>query len=172
MPVAYLAWLLGPAAAPAAAHADLDGTTPRDGSTLDRAPSEIELRFDEPVQSTSTQVVVTAPDDSTVPVGEVDVLDSTATARIGTLPVAGEYTVGWRVVSADGHPIDGVLTFTVTDAVATQTSDPTVDDATASASTSAEQGSWLAAFVWYVGGGAAAVGLGLLLWWRERRAGG
>lgn len=33
-------------------------------------------------------------------------------AVTGALP-NGEYTVGWRVVSADGHPVSGSYTFTV-----------------------------------------------------------
>jgi copper transport protein len=104
--------LLG-AAAPAAAHAQLVSTDPSDGALLDTAPSEVTLTFDEPVRLTAQEITVYDAEGATVAstarttgTEVVIALDDPATLR-------GTYVVGWFVVSADGHPISGSLTFSV-----------------------------------------------------------
>jgi copper transport protein len=108
-------WLLatGPAAA---AHGVLESSEPAGGSSLERAPAAVTLRFSErPDPGLST----------------VRVLDSGGRAVAGgpARPVAGRplelrvplaglpaggYTVSWRIVSAvDGHRTDGVFGFGV-----------------------------------------------------------
>ncbi|MFL6192271.1 MAG: copper resistance CopC/CopD family protein [Actinomycetes bacterium] len=108
-------WLLatGPAAA---AHGSLQSSEPAGGSSLERAPAAVTLRFSErPDPNLST----------------VRVLDSGGRLVAGgpARPVAGEplelqvptagltaggYTVSWRIVSAvDGHRTDGVFAFGV-----------------------------------------------------------
>ena len=114
LPLAGL-WLLatGPAAA---AHGVLESSEPAGGSSLERAPAAVTLRFSErPDPRLST----------------VRVLDSGGRAVAGgpARPVAGRplelrvplaglpaggYTVTWRIVSAvDGHRTDGVFGFGV-----------------------------------------------------------
>lgn len=99
--------------APAArAHASLVGTDPADGAVLEEAPSVITLSFNEAVQ----------PVDDAIRLVDSDGRDHevTATARdhdviieVGSAPGEGGYALNWRVVSADSHPISGVLAFTV-----------------------------------------------------------
>ncbi|MFI6577564.1 copper resistance protein CopC [Nocardiopsis sp. NPDC050513] len=108
--------------APALAHDVLTGSSPEDGAILDAAPEEVVLTFNNaPMASDSaSDVVVTGPNGEQYQEEgalEFDELDVTA----GLLPLdeAGAYTIGFRVVSSDGHPIQDSLTFTLTeDAVA------------------------------------------------------
>ncbi|HWJ08633.1 MAG TPA: copper resistance protein CopC [Nocardioides sp.] len=99
-------------AAPASAHATLVSSDPAEGEVLPAAPGEVTFTFDEPVRlvpdgllafdATGEQVDVEASADGTEVTGDLP----------GGLD-DGTYVVTWRVVSADGHPIAGSLTFHV-----------------------------------------------------------
>jgi methionine-rich copper-binding protein CopC len=98
---------------PASAHAALIGETPRDGTTVTTAPSTATLRFDENVRMPS-KVIVTGPA-GRVDHGATSVVDNQieAAVTITATPVdVGEYTIAYRVVSADGHPVSGQTHFT------------------------------------------------------------
>ncbi len=100
--------------APAAsAHAVLVSSNPPSGATLARPPSTVSLTFDENVRAPAF-VVVTGPGGVRVDNGQAQILDATVTARLKPTAPAGAYTVDYRVVSADGHPVEGQLTYTVT----------------------------------------------------------
>ena len=106
------------------AHNALVSTSPGDGKTVAKPPSSIVLTFNEPAIKTGTKVLVTGPDGS-VTTGDPQLVDNTV--EQGLLPElsAGEYTVEWRVTSADGHPINGEFSFTVrTGSVGTSTPTP------------------------------------------------
>lgn len=96
----------------ASAHNTLVSSDPADGSTVGSAPAAITLVFNEPAQALGSEVLVTDPNGATVSSGPVELTDASVVQPLtGELP-AGLYTVTWRVTSADGHPIDGTLTFT------------------------------------------------------------
>ena len=97
---------------PAAAHASLVGTDPVDGAVLPQAPDEVVFTFNETVRLTGQAITVYDADGRRI--------DSTATAsgaEVTVVPDAeltdGTYVVGWFVLSADGHPVSGSLTFSV-----------------------------------------------------------
>ncbi|WP_165821174.1 FixH family protein [Nocardioides gansuensis] len=99
-------------APPAAAHATLLSTDPVDGAVLAESPGAATFSFDEPVTVAADAVRVF--DAAGEPV------ESTATTRDRVMTVDlpdeladGSYVVAWRVVSADGHPVAGSLTFAV-----------------------------------------------------------
>ena len=46
--------------------------------------------------------------------GKVEIVDNVATQKLREGAPAGKYTVPWRVVSSDSHPIEGTFTFTAT----------------------------------------------------------
>ena len=99
-------------AAPASAHAHLVRATPGDGATVTTAPTRVRLVFDENVR-TPAALVVTGPSGTQVEQGPVQVLDNTASVRVHVL-AAGRYTVAFRVVSADGHPVSAQTSFRFT----------------------------------------------------------
>lgn len=102
---------------PAAAHNVLISTDPADGSTVPSAPDAITLTFNEPAVALGTQIQVTGPDGSELAVGEPQLVDNSVVQPLAEERPAGAYQVVWRVTSADGHPIEGVLAFDATDAV-------------------------------------------------------
>jgi copper transport protein len=112
---AVLVALLG-SASPAAAHAELKSTDPADGSLVKTAPRQVTLTFTEAVTLQSGAIRVFAPNRKEVGRGQADHAGGrNNTARLaldGDLP-QGTFTVSWRAVSADSHPIAGAFTFSV-----------------------------------------------------------
>ncbi|MEO7267818.1 MAG: copper resistance CopC family protein [Knoellia sp.] len=98
---------------PASAHSRLLSITPADGSTLPASPAEVVLTFNEPIDPQFVTVRITDSEGGNV-VGQ----DATAQGAKVTLSVsdpiaAGTYSVLYRVVSADSHPISGSTKFTI-----------------------------------------------------------
>lgn len=99
-------------AAPAAqAHSTLVGTTPEQGATVDEAPKSVEIVFNEEISSEFATLTVMS-DGEDVAEGDPEVEGDTISVSVPSLD-AGTYTVGYRVVSADGHPVQGSWEFTV-----------------------------------------------------------
>lgn len=101
----------GLAATPAAAHASLISSSPPDGATVATAPTKVELVFSEDVGALSI-IAVTGPDGVQVVDGPTQIRNASAVQPLKTLTVVGLYKIAYRVVSADGHPVSGRLTFT------------------------------------------------------------
>lgn len=99
-------------AAPAQAHAGLTGSTPEDGATLTELPSEVVLTFSEEVSAPAT-VIVTGPDGSGLQTGEAEVDGDEVHQAVERAQVGGAYTIAYRVISSDGHPITGQVRFTL-----------------------------------------------------------
>ncbi|WP_416071982.1 copper resistance protein CopC [Streptomyces sp. ID05-04B] len=108
--------LLGLGSGPASAHAALRGADPVDGSVVKTSPGSITLTFTESVGLLDDSFRVFDPDNQRVKTGRAGHADGRAdTARV-TLPRnlgTGTFTVAWRVVSEDSHPIAGAFTFSV-----------------------------------------------------------
>ncbi|MCK2029419.1 copper resistance protein CopC [Microbacterium sp. KSW4-6] len=122
-------------AVPASAHDSLVHSTPEAGESLATAPESITLTYSGEllVLGDSTQgAVVLVIDESgrDWATGDVEVSGSTVTAAVEPgMPDAG-YQVRWQVVSEDGHPISGIVPFTIGDAEPmTATQAPTDADA-------------------------------------------
>jgi methionine-rich copper-binding protein CopC len=109
---ACIALLLG--AAPAFAHTRLESSNPADGSKLDSVPATISLTFNEAVQSEFATLKVVGPDGTEYQTGAVSAANGQVSTAVSPLGPAGAYQVGYRVVSDDGHPVQGKLSFTLT----------------------------------------------------------
>ena len=105
--VALVLW----AVEPAAAHATLISMSPADGALLQQPPTRVVLTFDQPIQNVGDAVVVRDPSGNSVSAGAPVVLDNTVTESLAPITVAGTYTVAYRVVAPDGHPVEAQLSF-------------------------------------------------------------
>jgi methionine-rich copper-binding protein CopC len=144
-------------AAPASAHTALQGASPADGSAV-KPPTQIVLTYTEPVQF--TQVAVTDAAGRQYQSGKALNVDNTVTQNLSTTPPNGRYTVAWRVVAPDGHPVEGTYKFTVTGSSATA---PAAAPAASNQPTSTSSGTslwWIVLIVLLIA--AAAIG-GILL---------
>lgn len=95
----------------ASAHAALVSSDPEDGATLATAPAEVSFEFNENIGNANLALV--APDGSSVAMADVQAVDDTVTGAPDDVDQAGIYTLSYRVVSADGHPIQGSVEYTV-----------------------------------------------------------
>ncbi|MER0481354.1 copper resistance protein CopC [Streptomyces sp. Edi2] len=104
-------------AAPASAHAALTGSTPAQGSVVEKAPEQVTLTFSEGVAMGDNSIRVLDPRGKRVDPGKLRNLSSGSTVKYGAgLPPGlgnGTYTVTWQAVSADSHPVSGAFTFSV-----------------------------------------------------------
>lgn len=104
------------APAPATAHTELRSSSPADSAHLSEVPREVRLRFSGPVELAFSALELIGPDGRLIALEEpVHPGDSAevVVARLRTLAMPGTYTVRWRTAAADGHPLRGSFTFTV-----------------------------------------------------------
>lgn len=106
-------------AGPAAAHNVLISSDPTDGSTLSAAPTTVTLTFDQPVQDFEPIVTVTGPDGQPHASGAPTIDSNVVTNDVGPLTQSGPYLIAYRVVSADGHPVQGEIHFELAGAAVT-----------------------------------------------------
>jgi methionine-rich copper-binding protein CopC len=102
-------------ASPAVAHAFLDHASPRVGSTVSQAPSELTLSFTQNLEPAFSSVDVLDEKGAKVDKGNVQVdPNDGALLRVSLNPLPpGTYKVVWHVVSVDTHPTEGDFTFQV-----------------------------------------------------------
>lgn len=102
--------------APAAwAHATLVAASPADGAIVAHAPARVSATFDEPVGVSPGSLEVFAPSGSRVDTGGTIHGSKPQEIIVGLRPGLGHgtYTVGWHVISADSHPVQGAWTFSI-----------------------------------------------------------
>ena len=109
---ACVALLLG--AAPAFAHTRLESSDPADKSSVDTAPASVSLTFNEDISAEFASISVVGPDGTNYATGPVSAAGGQVGTAVSPLGPAGAYEIGYRVVSDDGHPVQGKLTFTLT----------------------------------------------------------
>ena len=99
---------------PVRAHAELDSSDPSDGASLTSAPDVLSFTFGEQVLEQGNAVTLTdVASGSRLEVGPVQVEGNMVSVSWPDQSPAGEFRAAYRVVSADGHPIEGSITFTV-----------------------------------------------------------
>ena len=148
---------------PAAAHAQLIGSTPAADEVLDTAPSEVELEFNEELIETGSTLLVIDSEGENRAAGDVVLDGRFVRAEVASDLPDGSYEIRWRVVSADGHPINGRIPFSVGapgDPVPDESSDGDGDD---------DEGSMTMPIVLVAGGVVVIVLVGWLVLGGRRR---
>lgn len=99
---------------PAQAHDELVSSDPASGETLQSTPQEITLTYSAELMEIGNEVHVTNSAGETVSDGDAQTTGRDIVQKIKASETPDEtYTVTWRVVSSDGHPIQGKYDFTV-----------------------------------------------------------
>lgn len=96
----------------ASAHDSLTDSSPKDGQNLQSVPDAIKLTFTKPPIALGSEIKVQDEEGKDWAIGEVEIVDNVATQAISPDAPGGKYTVTWRVVSSDSHPIEGTFEFT------------------------------------------------------------
>jgi methionine-rich copper-binding protein CopC len=105
--------LLG-AVGPASAHDAAESSSPADGATVATPPDRVSITFNNKPLSVGSQILVNDVAGSNWADGPVEIVDNVAFQKLKPGAPAGQYTVVWRVVSSDAHPIEGNFSFIAT----------------------------------------------------------
>lgn len=101
---------LSTSADPASAHAALLETSPAEDEVLDAVPDSAELRFNEPVELIDGAIRL-FPSSGDVQTLEAQTRDHSVIVDLPQELPDGTYSLTYRIVSADGHPVGGAVTF-------------------------------------------------------------
>lgn len=107
--VVVLSWLVS-APGHALAHAAFISSQPADGAVVAVAPSVMLLTFSEPVSPLVLRLI--RPDGSATDLTGFGTRDAVVAIDLPDLP-DGTSVLSWRVVSVDGHPVGGAVSFSV-----------------------------------------------------------
>lgn len=184
--VCIAAMVMAMAAAPSAqAHTELLSSSPERGVRLPTAPAQVRLTFSDDIDSDFAVVALEVN-------GTTQRLETSVVGGVVTAPVpasspgdaasgrTSSWTISYRVVSTDGHPVNGTVGFKVDRPRSTQSRPPSSEAQTSSspqpgqttstesaASTSAAEGGSRLDWLWV--GGIAAVLLAAVTIIRSRR---
>ena len=100
---------------PAFAHAKLQSSDPQAGSTLDTAPKQVRLKFNEKLEPAFSRIRVTGPGNKEIALAAATVDKADPTVMTAPLPKlsAGEYRIQWTAMARDGHKVKGDIAFKV-----------------------------------------------------------
>ncbi len=157
--------------APAAAHTSLISTDPADGQTLKKPPATVSLRFAEPLLDAGARMVAKDSTGATIELGPAQVQGQTLTAPWPTAADSGTYTVAYRAVAGDGHPLEGRFSFSIESATRSpeppapaESAVPPAPDVSASpVSAATGQSTGINPLVWVLAA-VALLGGGVLIW--------
>lgn len=95
------------------AHSKLESSTPAADAKITESVKEVNLSFNENIDENLSTLKVKNAQGEEVEVSEVKVNQNTMAGTLaGPLP-SGSYTVEWKIVGGDGHPVDGTYAFEV-----------------------------------------------------------
>lgn len=98
-------------ASAASAHAALTGAAPADGAILAAAPARYNLSFSEPVSPLTLQLI--RPQGKAITLERYDRSGRTLEIDIPADLSDGTHVLAWRVISTDGHPVAGAVSFSI-----------------------------------------------------------
>jgi methionine-rich copper-binding protein CopC len=108
---AVLALLFFTPVAPAAAHDAIESSEPAEGSVVAAVPAAVKLAFSNTPIALGASVQIKDENGVDQAEGRVVITDNVVSQPVKAGAPAGTYTVTWRVVSSDSHPIEGQFTF-------------------------------------------------------------
>ncbi|MEH7096550.1 copper resistance CopC/CopD family protein [Neobacillus vireti] len=100
----------------AAAHAYIIKSTPSENEILNEAPKKVSIQFDETIQPSFNSIEVfdsagkrVDQKNGRVNASNPSIIESDLNEDLSN----GTYSIKWRVVSSDGHPVEGVIPFQI-----------------------------------------------------------
>jgi copper resistance protein C len=110
----------------AGAHAARISVDPAENAAVSTGPARVRATFNEDLQTTFAAMTVVGPDGNLWSSGQPQVQGAVVSVGVRPLGPTGNYTVNYRVTSADGHVVSGSWSFRLT-AAGTGTPGPTAD---------------------------------------------
>ncbi|MEV4285383.1 copper resistance CopC family protein [Nonomuraea bangladeshensis] len=126
--------LVAGTAAPALAHDSLKSSSPAKGAEVESL-DEVRLEFSARVRLPF--VVLNGPGGAQYQAGEPEQDGAVVRQAVKPSLPGGKYTIAYRVVSSDGHPIEGEIPFTLKAPAAEETSSASAEPSTPASSEAA-----------------------------------
>ena len=144
------------------AHASVVSSNPSEGTVVETLPAEVTITFDENIAEPAFIAVIDS-DGTNLAEGSPTILDATVTQPVRSSAATGTYTLSFRVVSADSHPISGSLRFGVGRGVSLPKSTESASSTEANTVSDDSSSSNTMLYVWLVIGVAVVLFLGAVL---------
>lgn len=113
----------------ASAHADLSSSSPAQGDVLETMPDEVRLTFTTSIDPTVYELDVRNQEGGSILTGEAEINSDKNELSAALLPdTSGDVQIIYSVISKDGHPIKGVIDFTVNKAVVVEEIEPPIKE--------------------------------------------
>lgn len=94
------------------AHTGLQSSSPANGETIDKPLTEIRMEFNTDIEPLSTFVLSNEKNESVKLTG-IGIDKNTMSGKIEPALPNGEYTVTWKIIGRDGHPVENKFSFAV-----------------------------------------------------------
>lgn len=95
------------------AHSKLESSIPPADSTSKEAVKQLSLSFNEKIDPTLSKLTITNDKGEKVDLAVVKVEGEAMIAELSQPLVTGSYSVEWKIVGKDGHPVKGTYSFQV-----------------------------------------------------------
>ncbi|MGG4341773.1 copper resistance CopC family protein [Paenibacillus lautus] len=95
------------------AHSKLETSTPAADAKLTESVQEVSLSFNENIDENLSTLKIKNAQGESVEVAEVKINQNTMQGTLAAPLPSGSYTVEWKIVGGDGHPVDGTYAFEV-----------------------------------------------------------
>ena len=99
-------------AGPAAAHDAAESSSPAQGASVEVVPEKVSVTFNNNPLGIGSSFSIKDAAGMEWADGPVEIVDNVASQKLKAGAPAGRYTVAWRAVSSDSHPIEGTFSFT------------------------------------------------------------
>ncbi|MEK4485915.1 copper resistance protein CopC [Psychrobacillus sp. FSL H8-0484] len=109
---AFVFLLLITFAPSALAHSGLETSIPQDGEVMKDEISTLLLTFNTRIEGNST-FKISPVDGQEIPLEELQVREKEMVGSLKSPLENGKYTVTWKIIGEDGHPIENSYSFTV-----------------------------------------------------------
>ncbi|WP_121612568.1 copper resistance CopC family protein [Mesobacillus foraminis] len=109
--IAFLFYIILPAML-AHAHTGLEISNPAEGEVILQKLEEVVLTYETEIESLSTMELVNG-QQTKIPLNNLTVEGNTMKANLGQELENGAYSINWKIVGKDGHPIEGKVNFQI-----------------------------------------------------------
>jgi len=115
----------------ALAHSELVSSNPSASANIEQLPEQIELEFNEESLNlgSGNSISIMTPSGEDIGMGDASTEGAKINRLLNTTSETGQFQVTYRVVSADGHVLDGSFTFNLSEAVVPITQNESAVDA-------------------------------------------
>ncbi|MDF2789480.1 MAG: hypothetical protein K0S80_2578 [Neobacillus sp.] len=94
------------------AHSHLEESTPKNGEIVTQSLKAITLTFETAIEPTSSFTLMDG-NNTSIPLTTVSITGNQLIANVEDDLTNGAYTINWKIIGEDGHPLEGDIPFTI-----------------------------------------------------------